>query len=113
MNAITATFSIRRATTDLLNRLTRKASLELAVTVNLPPFVKFAIGLQGGPRQAREPDPETGQRRTAPLLTTPGLTARCYMSAWGHETSWWLRWRDGTLRATATSEGASWMNSPQ
>ena len=48
MNAITAAFirtsrSIRRATTNLLNRLTRKASLKLAVTVSLPPFVKFAI----------------------------------------------------------------------
>jgi hypothetical protein len=48
MNSITAAFirtsrSIRRATTNLLNRLTRKASLKLAVTVSLPPFVKFAI----------------------------------------------------------------------
>jgi putative transposase len=32
-------------------------------------------------------------------------------SAWRHQTSWWLRWLDGTLRATARSEGASWMNS--
>ena len=48
MNSITAAFirtsrSIRRATNNLLNRLTRKASLKLSVTVSLPPFMKFAI----------------------------------------------------------------------
>jgi hypothetical protein len=48
MNSITAVFirtsrSIRRATNNLLNRFTRKASLKLSVTVSLPPFVKFAI----------------------------------------------------------------------
>ncbi len=48
MNSITAVFirtsrSIRRATNNLLNRLTRKASLKLSVTVSLPPFVKLAI----------------------------------------------------------------------
>jgi hypothetical protein len=53
MNSITAAFirtsrSIRRATTNLLNRLTRKASLKLAVTVSLPPFVKFAIDYKAG-----------------------------------------------------------------
>lgn len=48
MNSITAAFvrtsrSIRRATASLLDRLTRKASLKLAVTVSLPPFVKFSL----------------------------------------------------------------------
>jgi len=47
MNSITAVFirtsrSIRRASNNLLNRLTHKASLKLSVTVSLP-FVKFAI----------------------------------------------------------------------
>jgi hypothetical protein len=48
MNSISAFFtrtsrSIRRATINLLVRLTRKASLKLALTISLPPFVKLAI----------------------------------------------------------------------
>jgi hypothetical protein len=48
MNPITAVFvrtsrSIRRAVISVLDRLTRKASLKLAVSVSLPPFLKFSL----------------------------------------------------------------------
>ena len=42
--AITRTSrSIRRSAYTLILRLTRKASLKLALTISLPPFVKLAI----------------------------------------------------------------------
>ena len=80
MNSITAVFirtsrSIRRATNNLLNRLTRKASLKLSVTVSLPPFVKFAIDYTADLSRPEKSASEVGRdQKNAPLLTPPGLT---------------------------------------
>ena len=78
MNAITAAFigtsrSIRRATANLLDRLSRKASLKLAVTVSLPPFVKFAIDYKAdlAKPETRIPKPANDKPRRSSRRLSP------------------------------------------
>ena len=50
--------SIRRATKNLFVRLTRKASLKLALTISLPPFVKLAIDYKADPSKPENAVPK-------------------------------------------------------
>ena len=75
MNTFTAAIvrtsrSIRRAATNLI---TRKASINLAITISLPPFVKLAIDYKADlskpenrlPKPANDNKPRRSRKRTA------------------------------------------------
>jgi hypothetical protein len=65
--------SIRRAATNLITRFTRKASINLAITISLPPFVKLAIDYKADlskpenrlPKPANDNKPRRSRKRTA------------------------------------------------
>ncbi len=78
MNMFTAAIvrtsrSIRRAATNLISRLTRQASINLAITISLPPFVKLAIDYKADlskpenrrPKSANDNKPRRSRKRTA------------------------------------------------
>ena len=78
MNTFTAAIvrtsrSIRRAATNLINRFTRKASINLVITISLPPFVKLAIDYKADlskpenrlPKPANDNRPRRSRKRTA------------------------------------------------
>jgi hypothetical protein len=78
MNTFTAAIvrtsrSVRRAATNLITRFTRKASINLAITISLPPFVKLAIDYKADlskpenrlPKPANDNKPRRSRKRTA------------------------------------------------
>jgi hypothetical protein len=75
MNTFTAAIdrSIRGAASSLIGRFTHKASIKLAVTISLPPFVKLAIDYKADlskpenrlPKPANDNKPRRSRKRTA------------------------------------------------
>ena len=54
--------TIRRATGTLIERLTRKASFKLALTVNLPPLVKLTINYKADISEPENSMPERSRK---------------------------------------------------